>query len=166
MTFGKAKIHLIHIITFVEFVQFFSFFFNFLALYYILCKWFRFSSFVLLHFPVLASYISKGTWLYLFWQTNRIPQSKEYRPRDKSLFTEASGGQLNVIVRSIRDMHKHSLTRFISVLKRYLRVLPVGAYKIGLCLSKTIWFDDHCFEIQDSKWNTFMKLKHRFDFFY
>lgn len=66
MTFGKAKIHLIHItcITFVEFVQFFSFFFNFLALYYILCKWFRFSSFVLLHFPVLASYISKGTRIY------------------------------------------------------------------------------------------------------
>lgn len=66
MTSGKAKIHLIHIITFVDFVQFFSFFFNFLALHYILCKWFRFSSFVLLHFPVPASYIlvSKGTCIY------------------------------------------------------------------------------------------------------
>lgn len=103
--------------------------------------------------------------VYLFWQTNRIPQSKEYRPRDKSLFTEASGGQLNVIVRSIRDMHKQSLTRFISVLMRYLRVFPVGSYKIGLCLYKTIWFDDLCYEIQDSKWNTLMKLKHCFDFF-
>lgn len=104
-------------------------------------------------------------YVYLFWQTNRIPQSKEYLPQDRTLFTEASGGQLNVFVRSIRDLHKHWLTRFISVLMRYLRVLPVGSYKIGLCLYKTIWFDDHCFEIQDSKWNTLMKLKHLFDFF-
>lgn len=43
------------------------------------------------------------------------------------------------------------LARFISVLMRYLRVFPVGSYKISLCLYKTIWFDDHCFEIQDSK---------------
>lgn len=116
----------------------------------------------MLHFPGSASYIQGS--VYLFWQTNRIPQSKECLPRDKSLFTEASGGQLNVIVRSIRDSHKHSLTRFISVLMRYLRVLPVGSYKISLCLYKTIWFDDHCFEIQDSKWNTLMKLK-QFRFF-
>lgn len=166
MTSGKAKIHLIHIITFVEFVQVFLFFlFSSFTLYTLqMISLFIFCSVTFSGSGKLYRYIQGN--VYLFWQTNRIPQSKECLPRDKSLFTEASGGQLNVIVRSIRDSHKHSLTRFISVLMRYLRVFPVGSYKIGLCLYKTIWFDDLCYEIQDSKWNTLMKLKHSFDFFY